>query len=218
MLNRGVIVAVATLFATGAVFAQPAKKDGEKQPAKTVAPTKITPAPAPSPKAAPATLKVGDPAPPLTVDSFIKGEAVSSLEKGKVYVVEFWATWCPPCIDSIPHLSDLQRKNKDIVFIGIAGSERLPEDGKPDNRLKDLNKFVKKMGGKMQYRVAYDSKRAMSAGWMQPAAQTGIPTAFLVDAEGKIAFIGHPSDLEAAIAAVKGKPTEKPKSKTKSKG
>ena len=65
-------------------------------------------------------LGVGDPAPKLDVKSFVKGEPIKSLEPGKLYVVEFWATWCGPCRVSIPHLTELQKKHVDVVFIGVS--------------------------------------------------------------------------------------------------
>ena len=64
--------------------------------------------------------KLGDPAYPLVGLTFVKGEPVE-FTPGKVYVVEFWATWCPPCKDSIPHLTELSKKYEDqgVVIIGI---------------------------------------------------------------------------------------------------
>ena len=66
----------------------------------------------------------GSPAPAFTVDSFVRGTEVKTLELGKVHVIEFWATWCGPCVASMPHLTELQKQNPDVQFIGVAGFER----------------------------------------------------------------------------------------------
>ncbi|MFA6244559.1 MAG: TlpA disulfide reductase family protein, partial [Candidatus Hydrogenedentales bacterium] len=77
--------------------------------------------------------KVGVPAPELTILEWAKGEPVTLADgKGKTaYLVEFWATWCPPCRKSIPHLTELQKKYKDkgLVVIGVTAEE--PADVKP---------------------------------------------------------------------------------------
>ena len=146
-------------------------------------------------QAAEGKLKVGDPAPKLQVGKWIQGEPVKDFEKDKAYVVEFWATWCPPCRTSIPHLNEIHLKFKDkgLVVIGQDAFEQ-KEDG--------VAKFVKDMGDKMTYRVALDEKKdakdggRMAETWMKAAEQKGIPTAFVVDKNGKIAWIGHPMKLE----------------------
>ena len=58
------------------------------------------------------SLNIGDPAPPLRIREWIKGEPVQGFEKGHVYILEFWATWCRPCIAAMPHLSALAEKRK----------------------------------------------------------------------------------------------------------
>jgi thiol-disulfide isomerase/thioredoxin len=146
-------------------------------------------------------LGVGDPAPKLEVKEFVKGEPVKGLEKGKIYVVEFWATWCGPCRATIPHLTELQKKHKDVIFIGVSAFER--DQGK-------VKPFVKEMGDKMDYRVAMDAvpegkqgaEGKMAKNWMEAADQDGIPTAFIVNADGKIAWIGHPTELGEPLAKV----------------
>ncbi|HVM49951.1 MAG TPA: TlpA disulfide reductase family protein [Candidatus Acidoferrum sp.] len=148
-------------------------------------------------RAAEPTLKVGDPAPRLLTGKWVQGEPVNDFEKGKAYLVEFWATWCGPCRASIPHVNELYQKYKDkgLVVIGQNCWER-------DDKL--VAPFVKKMGDKMTYRVALDdkstdSKGAMAKAWMAAAGRRGIPSAFLVDTKGRIAWIGHPMQLKDSI-------------------
>jgi thiol-disulfide isomerase/thioredoxin len=147
--------------------------------------------------AAEAGLKVGDPAPKLQTGKWIQGEPVSGFDKGKAYIVEFWATWCGPCRESIPHLNETytKYKGKGLVVIGQDCWEQNDALVAP---------FVKKMGEKMTYRVALDDKKsdekgAMATTWMAAARQNGIPTAFVVDTHGKIAWIGHPMAMEEKV-------------------
>src|SRR6266568_1760611 len=59
------------------------------------------------------SLKPGDLAPALTVTKWLQGRPVPKFEPGGVYVVEFWATWCGPCIAFMPHLAELQARYRD---------------------------------------------------------------------------------------------------------
>jgi thiol-disulfide isomerase/thioredoxin len=147
------------------------------------------------------SLKLGDRAPSLQVREFVKGEPVSEFEPGKNYVVEFWATWCGPCKTSIPHLTELQKKNPGVAFIGVSVWETDQDAVKP---------FVKDMGDKMAYRIAMDSiankdkpnEGLMAKTWMEAAGQDGIPAAFIVDKTGKIAWIGHPMQMDKPLEKI----------------
>jgi thiol-disulfide isomerase/thioredoxin len=141
-----------------------------------------------APAQAQPTLKVGDPAPPLAVGQWLKGEPIKQFEPGKVYVVECWATWCAPCVAAIPHLTRLQARYKDngVMLIAVNVWENDPTVLEP---------FMKRMSEKMGYAVAVDDvqpdqRGKMVAIWLQPAGQTRPPCAFLIDRRGKIAWIG----------------------------
>ena len=147
-------------------------------------------------------LNVGDAAPKFEVKEFIKGQPVTQFAKGKTYVVEFWATWCGPCRVSMPHLTKLQKKYPDVTVIGVSIWERDPEAVKP---------FVKRMGDQIGYRVAADKpipgadeegKGVMSSTWMDRANLEGIPAAFVVDGNGKIAWIGNPMELDKPLGQI----------------
>ena len=148
------------------------------------------------------TLKVGDPAPRLFVSKWLNGEPVQALEKGTVYIIECWATWCGPCRASIPHFSGLQAKYKEkgVVVIGLNVWEKNTAAVEP---------FVKKMGDTMAYRVALDEVETpgeagkSAKAWLVAAGQEGIPCAFVVDQSTKIAWIGHPMDgMDEVLAGV----------------
>lgn len=139
------------------------------------------------------TLKVGDAAPALPVAKWVKGQPVKQFEKDKVYVVEFWATWCGPCRRSIPHLTKLAEKYKDkVTIIGVSVWERTDEND-PNAHIQRVENFVQEMGDQMNYTVAVDNAEGVVATtWMEAAGQDGIPTAFVVDPQQRIVWIGHP--------------------------
>jgi len=150
------------------------------------------------------TLGVGDPPPPLVVSRWLRGEPVRRFEPGRTYVVESWATWCQPCLESMPRLSEIQRRHAGrLSVIGVsiweADASKVPG-------------FVERMADRMQYAVATDSVPVGSDGfggrfakqWIEGANMYshGVPLAYVVDGRGRIAWIGHPSSLDSVVDAV----------------
>lgn len=184
--------------------ASPAPTSPGNSPTLPPTPTPATPTSTQTPAAKPAksvTLKVGDAAPAFKADAWVKGDEVKSFEKGKVYVVSFWATWCRWCTESVPKLNAAQSSSDDVVVIGMAGAERLPSAG-PDTRKSMVETAVKELGNGLKYRVAFEADREMVSSWMEAAGQDRLPTAFIVDGEGKIAWIGHPMGIDEPLAGV----------------
>jgi thiol-disulfide isomerase/thioredoxin len=156
----------------------------------------------PTPKQKPApSLKVGGAAPPLTVTKWLQGQEVKQFDPGKVYVVEFWATWCVPCIAYMPHLSELQAKyrDKDVTVIGFTSRDVL---GRPDHSEKEVAEFVNSRGKKLGYAFAYADDGTTAKAWLTAAGREGIPCTFVVDKAGRIAYIGHPMYLSAVLHKV----------------
>ena len=137
-----------------------------------------------------AKLDIGNPAPNLTVSEWIKGKPVDLAQvKGKqIVVVEFWATWCGPCVQGIPHLTKLQRElgPQGVTVVGMTEHD-------PANTLDMVKEFVKQQGDRLGYTIAFEQGGATSKSYMEAADETGIPTAFVIDKQGVIAWIGHPS-------------------------
>lgn len=142
----------------------------------------------------PVTLKMGDPAPPIKVAKWLKGERVDEFKKGQIYVVEFWATWCAPCRKGMPHLSELAQKYKGKVNImGIDIFETSKAADKMIDYMPNVERFVASMGKGMDYNVGADGPDAfMAKNWMNASGQRGIPCAFIVDGNGKVVWYGFP--------------------------
>ena len=143
-------------------------------------------------------LSHGSPAPKFEAGMFIRGPALAGLSPGTVYVIEFSGTTCAPCLEAIPHLEELQRTYKRVVFLSVFSE---PAD--------DVRRYLDGPGKGITLRVVCDPDQALLQSWSVAAAQFGIPHVFVVNGAGKIAWIGHPGDLDEALArVVAGKPID----------
>jgi thiol-disulfide isomerase/thioredoxin len=148
-------------------------------------------------------LNIGDPAPLLKYSKWIKGEPIASLTGDKLYVIEFWATWCGPCKMAMPHLTKLQQEYKDkVTFIGVNVWERVPDDKPYESSLPAVERFVKGNNANMGYSVIADNnERFMANNWMKAAGQNGIPASFIVK-NNKILWIGYPAALDSILPKI----------------
>jgi len=145
------------------------------------------------------TLNIGDKMPPLQVRQWLKGTPVTQFEKGKIYVVEFWATWCRPCNAAMPHLSALAHTYKDTVtFIGVDIHEQ------PSMTLPKLKAFVDSIGNRMDYSAAAEDSNFMVINWIRAAGMEGegIPTTFIINAKGQLAWLGPPNDIDTVLRQI----------------
>jgi thiol-disulfide isomerase/thioredoxin len=128
------------------------------------------------------------------VGQWVKGDPVQDLQRGKVYVVEFWATWCGPCRRSIPHLTQVQNRHRaeGLTIIGVS----------IDQNTGAVKPFVDQQGATMDYTIGIDTRRSMARDWMQAAGVSGIPHAFVVGKDGMISWAGNPLSTEAFDRAI----------------
>ena len=160
-----------------------------------------------------AKLTIGSPAPELDVEHWVQdGEGrfqpVTSFEEGKVYVIEFWATWCGPCILSMPFISELQSKYAD-QGLQIVSISREPLETVTNFLQREARDFADEEGNPITYAeltkgycLTTDPDRSSTNDYMKVSGRNGIPCAFLVGKDGLIEWIGHPMLLDEPLDQV----------------
>jgi len=132
------------------------------------------------------TPPVGEPAPPLTVDQIVAGAEGAGAPpdwaalEGKVVVLEFWATWCAPCIAALPHLNELAEAFEDrgVVFLSVTNEpDSVVEEFLPEHTFPGM--------------VGVDPDASMAEAY----GVTAIPRTFVVGADGVLLGTTHPQRL-----------------------
>lgn len=102
--------------------------------------------------------------------------------KGQTVLIEFWATWCPPCVAAWPHLQELhdEYESKGLVILGLS-----------DETADKVGAFVDEKG--YTARIAHGSTAKGKYG------VSGIPATFLVGPDGKLLWSGHPTELNNSL-------------------
>jgi len=120
---------------------------------------------------------VGAPLPPLTVDA-LSGKAINVASyKGRVLLLDVWASWCDPCKQELPVLNDMARRLKsqgiDILAVSV------------DQERENVDKFLHAHGGRWALTVAHDP-RGRVAELLQPDK---MPTSYVVDRSGIVRYV-----------------------------
>jgi len=144
----------------------------------------------------------GDPAPAIVASRWLRGDPVPRFAPGRIYVLDFWSTWCPPCIDTLPYLASLGKR--------YAGSATViaMDVWEPDRAR--LDRFVAAHAGSLAATVAADSVPAgreaneglTAAAWLGTSAGASIPKTFIVDRQGRVAWVGAPEAVEGPLERV----------------
>lgn len=129
------------------------------------------------------TLKIGDNAPKIEVEAWLKGEPILDYKPGHIYIVDFGFISCAPCRAAIPHLTKVAKQFKGrvtVISIFTAG-----------DRVEAVQSLLDNIGDEMQYTVAVDGfERNMEKNWVYASGRSGYPTVMIIDDKGKLAWIG----------------------------
>jgi thiol-disulfide isomerase/thioredoxin len=142
------------------------------------------------------------PAPRLAVSKWVQGKPIQSFKRGHVYVVDLWATWCAPCLSSMPRLRRLQESHPEDVTVVAMNVWEMRPDSVPS--------FVRAHADSMPGLVAMDSipkgkevnEGLTAVAFLGTSEHVSIPRTFVVDGQGRVAWIGHPEQLDAPLAEV----------------
>lgn len=130
----------------------------------------------------------GQAAPPLSIEQWLQPPGPVAADwgawRGKVVVVEFWATWCGPCVAAIPHLNDLAKKfeGRPVVFVSLTDEEEAP-----------VAKFLQRKP--LAGWVGLDSDRSVFDAY----GVRGIPHTVLVGPDGTLIAATNPADVTEAV-------------------
>lgn len=127
----------------------------------------------------------GTHAPALQAQEWLNGQPDTN---GKVVVLAFWATWCGPCVQTIPRLNQVaERFENDVAVIGLSSEGKAQIEQGMTRRNLTLDRF--------KYTIGYDSEARMSGA----VAVRGIPHSIVMCSDWIVRWQGHPAGLSDAV-------------------
>ena len=133
------------------------------------------------PPSTPSTL-LGKPAPTFKRDA-VDGSHVAVAEPGKVVVVKFIATYCEPCVRTLPAIEKLHARHPEIAIVGVSEDER-------ESQAKEL---ATKYG--LTFPVVHDVQQVLAARYRV----TDLPVTYVLDGKGNVAWVGGPEKTETEL-------------------
>jgi thiol-disulfide isomerase/thioredoxin len=156
-------------------------------------------------------LTIGTKAPAINIEHWVslgkdRFKAIETFEKDKVYIVEFWATWCGPCVQSMPHLVDVQNKyaDKGVQIISVSDEDLETVQGFLERKVRGSEEGKESTYAELTsaYCLTTDPDGSVHTAYMNAAGQNGIPCCFIVGKTGQIEWIGHPMSMDEPLEAV----------------
>ncbi len=129
--------------------------------------------------------KVGDPAPEMNIERLLQAPSGQKTDlaslRGNVVVLEFWATWCAPCIAAMPHMNELAKKyeGKPVRFVSVS-----------DESAEKVQGFLKR--GLLKSWVGIDADASL----LKAYGVRSIPRTIVIDKQGRIAAMTYPTQVD----------------------
>jgi len=146
-------------------------------------------------------LRIGAPAPDLDIEHWVQTPAgVTEIDPGdgNVYVLDFWATWCAPCIAGFPAISELQERHQpdDVIVVAVSDEPR-------DTVVNFMDKDDGAQRERMRFTVATDPDQSTRKELLEAASRYSLPQTIIIGRTGEIEWVGHPKldDVDAALEA-----------------
>lgn len=133
-------------------------------------------------------LKKGETAPDFELET-LDGETVSLSDyRGEKVILNFWATWCPPCKAEMPYMQEIHEEYEDVAILAVNSTSTELRGGRDSKKAKgQVKKFIDSEG--YTFPVLLDADDEVSMDYSAIFPITGIPTTFIIDKEGTIRYV-----------------------------